>query len=206
MKKKILCLALAATIMGSTAYAAQNEAREPDMWVFNETSNQILNDAIKAQIIQSGDYDLNQAVNREQFCEFAYNMVNSVKELPVAKLARNPFDDVSNYKINALAFVKIINGKGDYIFAPQDKITREEAAVILCRMAEYMEIEFPSVKIDMSYSDNELISDWAISDVYKLKVLDIMQNKNDGLFNPQADYTVGETLSSLVKLYNMANK
>lgn len=161
---------------------------------------------MKAGIIESSDYAWNKAVSRVQFCEFAYNMLSAVKELPVAKLSRNPFDDINNIKVNALAFVEIVSGKGEYRFAPEENITREEVAVILSRIAKYAELELPAVKVDLSYSDNDAISDWAVSSVYSLKVLNIVKNSEGEFFHPQDYDTTEEAVSSLLGLYRLLKK
>ena len=175
----------------------------------NEPCGQFENDisqAISVGIIENKDYAWNEDITRLQFCNFAFNMLTSVKELPVAKLSRSPFDDVSTPEINTLAFAGIVSGKGEYIFAPDDKITREEAAVILYRIAKYAEAELPKVKPDMSYSDNSEISEWAISPVYSLKILDLITGISDEKFGPKSNYTVEESVSSLVRLYNFIKK
>lgn len=162
-----------------------------------------INAAVTAGIIDNKNYIWKDDITRAEFCELAYNMINSVKELPVAKLSRNPFDDINNPKINALAFVGIVDGKEDYLFVPNDKITREEAAVILYRIAEYGGVELPLVNVDMSYSDNNTILGWAISSVYSLKALNIMTDKVDDLFEPKTNYTFEKTVYSLMRIYNI---
>ena len=186
-------------LFGTTAFAAESIP----VTISANTHEDNLKNALAAGIIEKTDYNLTDAVSREQFCEFAYNMINSVKELPVAKLAQSPFDDTHNYKINALNFVGIINGKADRTFAPDDKITREEAAVILYRLAKYSGLEMPLVKPDITYSDNAEISDWAMPSVYSLKTLNIVTNKADDTFSPGMNYTIEETLISLTNLYNL---
>ncbi len=105
--------------------------------------------------------------------------------MPIFKYERAPFDDTNgNDKITVLYSAKIVSGKGDYIFSPNDKLTREEAATILCRAANYLDIELPLVKVDMSYADNSEISSWAVSSVYSLKTLNILNNTDEN-FNPK---------------------
>lgn len=207
MKKQTTAIILtAAMLFGTAAFAADGGNTAVDtVSVTAAASEDYIQSALSAGIIENKDYDTTTAVTREQFCEFAYNMINSVKELPMAKLARAPFDDVSNPKINALAFVGIVSGKDEYIFAPNDKLSREEAAVILYRLAEYAGTELPMAKVDISYSGNSEISPWAVSAVYGLKLSGIISNDSES-FNPHADYTVGEAVSSLVKLNNLIKK
>ncbi len=188
---------------GVTSYYIASVDIQLNNCTYSEKFKQYIKDAVSAGIIENENYAWQEGITRLQFCEFAYNMINSVKELPVAKLSRNPFDDINNPKINALTFVGIINGKDEYTFAPNDKITREEAAVILHRIAEYAKLEMPEVNVDMSYSDNSEISEWAVSSVYSLKVSDIMTDKTDTAFEPKTEYTVEESVYSLIKIYNL---
>lgn len=208
MKKQIIITALAiSALFNMTAFAENNIDRESAFAsAYSEIQENIIDNALSIGIIENKDYSWNEDINREQFCEFAYNMINSVKELPVAKLSANPFNDINNPKINALTFVNIISGKEEGRFAPNDKITREEAAVVLYRMAKYAGIEMPMVKVDMSYSDNDKISDWAVSSVYSLKVLNVITNNTDDRFDPKSNYTVGESISSIIKLYDLIKK
>lgn len=170
MKKQTTAIVLSAVLAlgttGISAFAADNEGTAVPISAKESllvtTALNDVDEALAFGIIDSKDYDFEKDVTREQFCEFAYNMVNSVKELPMAKLSRAPFDDVSNPKINALEFVGIVKGTGEYTFSPNDTITREEAAVIFNRIAEYTELEMPMVKVDMSYADNSEISPWAV--------------------------------------------
>lgn len=209
MKKQIIIITTLAisALFNMTAFAENNIDRESAFAsAYSEIQENIIDNALSIGIIENKDYSWNEDINREQFCEFAYNMINSVKELPVAKLSANPFNDINNPKINALTFVNIISGKEEGRFAPNDKITREEAAVVLYRMAKYAGIEMPVVKVDMSYSDNDKISDWAVSSVYSLKVLNVITNNTDDRFDPKSNYTVGESISSIIKLYDLIKK
>lgn len=127
-------------------------------------------------------------------------MINSVKEFPVAKLAKNPFEDVMDYKINTLAFSNIVSGKSEGIFAPDDKITRQEAAAILYRAAKYANADLPLAKVDMSCSDNADILDWAVSEIYGLKILNIIEDI-DGKFLPNKNMDTESAIISITKLY-----
>ena len=198
---------IAAILMGNGAFAV-NAVEDGNAAVMfaEEARTDFIKAALEAGIIENSEQKLDEEISREQFCEFAYNMLNKVKELPAAKLSRNPFDDVNNYKINALAFVGIVSGKGENVFAPNDKISREEAAVIFCRIAKYAEAELPIAKVDMSYSDNVQISDWAVSSVYSLKLSGVMENSSGEAFNPAAAYTVEETVASLLRLRDIIKK
>lgn len=207
--KKTATLILALSMILGTVAAAENISA--DNTALNNTrleqnqADKEIQDALSVGIIENTELAWDEDITREQFCDFAYNLANKVKELPQAKLSENPFNDVMNYKINALYFVGVISGKEDHVFAPNDKLTREEAAVLLCRIAKYVGIDLPLAKVDLSYSDNDKISPWAVSSVYSLDLLNIMERTEEP-FNPQSNVTVKQSVSALMKLYNTIKK
>ena len=200
MLKKAITIILALAMMSGTSVFASNETEESNNATQIEQNSEVtafesdISRAVSLGIINNDD------ITREQFCNFVYNWVNPIKELPIFKYERAPFDDTNgNDKITVLYSAKIVSGKGDYIFSPNDKLTREEAATILCRAANYLDIELPLVKVDMSYADNSEISSWAVSSVYSLKTLNILNNTDEN-FNPKANITISQAVSALVRL------
>ena len=198
MKKAVLILASA--MMFTTCASAQSTENILRNEVLQNISEDAVKEAVSLGIIEEGE--LTKELSREEFCGLVYNMINKVKELPQAKLAENPFSDVTDYKINALYVSKIISGRDDHIFAPNDKITREEAAAIIYRTAEYAGKELPMVKIDINYADNDKISQWALPCVYGLRVLNVIDDIEKE-FNPQSGVTKQRAAEVLVKMYNI---
>ena len=212
MLKKAITIILALAMMSVTSVFASNETEESNNATQIEQNDEVtafesdISRAVSLGIIDNKNYNFNDGITREQFCNFVYNLVNPIKELPIFKYERAPFDDTNgNDKITVLYSAKIVSGKGDYIFSPNDKLTREEAATILCRAANYLDIELPLAKVDMSYADNSEISSWAVSSVYSLKTLNILNN-TDKNFNPKANITISQAVSALVRLYDKTSK
>ena len=212
MLKKAITIILALAMMSVTSVFASNETEESNNATQIEQNDEVtafesdISRAVSLGIIDNKNYNFNDDITREQFCNFVYNLVNPIKELPIFKYERAPFDDTNgNDKITVLYSAKIVSGKGDYIFSPNDKLTREEAATILCRAANYLDIELPLAKVDMSYDDNSEISSWAVSSVYSLKTLNILNN-TDKNFNPKANITISQAVSALVRLYDKTSK
>lgn len=208
MIKKTFALLLSLSMLpGVCAFAEEHVntlkdiAPGYDVGIFEDK----ISKALTLEITDDIKDKLNENITRGEFCGYVYNMLNQVKELPVAKLAENPFNDVMDYKINGLYIIDVVSGKDDRIFAPDDLITREEAAVILHRAAKYLDVELPQAKVDISYSDNDKISPWAVSDVYGLKLLNIIEDV-DGMFNPKGSVTYESAVNSIMKLYEIAKK
>ena len=134
-------------------------------------------------------------VTRLSFCHSVYDSLNAINELPAVKSADNPFTDVQDPKINTLVGIGIISGRSDKIFAPDDKITAEEAAVILSRAAKYLNIELPSVKIDPEAEEFEGVSEWALPAVASLKTANVME-----LTAPKANVTASDAAKAIENL------
>ena len=205
MLKKAITIILALAMMSGTSVFASNETEESNNATQIEQNSEVtafesdISRAVSLGIINNENYNFNDDITREQFCNFVYNFVNPIKELPIFKYERAPFDDTNgNDKITVLYSAKIVSGKGDYIFSPNDKLTREEAA-------NYLDIELPLAKVDMSYADNSEISSWAVSSVYSLKTLNILNNTDEN-FNPKANITISQAVSTLVRLYDKTDK
>ena len=95
----------------------------------------------------------------------------------------------------------IINGKAKGIFAPHDFITREEAATILDRICEYVDISGNDV-YNFRFHDDEAISEWAKSGVYHMQFIGIMNGVGDDLFAQQDTYTVEQAILTMVRIYD----
>lgn len=77
------------------------------------------------------------------------------------------------------------DGKGNY--NENDKLTKEQLAVILGRLAVLNGIQLTGENVDIA--DEADISSWAIDSVQALVALDIMKLDDNGNFNPKDDVT-----------------
>jgi len=181
----------------NTVYIKYN-GNTPSEWAAD-----IINDAMEKGILTESPAYRNN-ITREQFCELAYNMLDSAMNVNWKKASPVKFNDTYNEKVLALAYEGIINGKSDSVFAPDDTLTREEAAAILYRIAEYAKVKSDLSDTDTVYADDSEISDWAKSAVYMLNKLGIMQGTDKG-FEPKSGYTAEQSVVTLMRLYNMIN-
>lgn len=144
-------------------------------------------------------------ITSEKFCEIAYNMLDKSMKVNWQKVSPNPFNDTLNEKIFSLALEGIINGKGNYTFAPNDYLTREEAATILYRLAEYMNLDMlqSAYNEDVGYyADKNMISEWAFNAVFYMKEMGVMLGTSDTEFSPKDTYTAEQAIATIIRLYN----
>lgn len=174
-----------------------------------------INNAIDAGIVPVLlRYGYEENINREDFSVIAYNMLDKSEMITISTTdAPAKFADTDSDEIKILARMGIIAGKSESEFAPDANITREEAATILARIADYVKLSDGSGDTSL-YDDNNNISDWAIESVYKIKKLGIMQgeviyngdegsNEYTSLFNPRSEITKEESIVTLMRIYDM---
>ena len=110
------------------------------------------------------------------------------------------FSDCEDYKIKFLSGAGIIYGMGDGSFAPDESITREQAATILYRTAEFLGNKtIIKPNYNKMYDDENTISGWAISSVASMKAMDIMNGLSEREFAP--NYTVEQAIATMIRLY-----
>ena len=144
--------------------------------------------------------DYTQNITREIFCNMAdYTLIKNGYD--TGNYDVNPFNDVSSPAVSRLYALGIVNGKSERIFAPNDYITREEAAAILYRMAEFMKKEIPQSSDISYYNDEKQISDWAADAVYAMRDMGIMEGVSDNEFSPKTTYTIEQSIATMMRLY-----
>jgi hypothetical protein len=168
----------------------------------SDWARDIIENAVSSDLVPSNRQNrYRKNITREGFCEIAY-------QLPVVKLHIEKstaedveFSDTDNSVIKALASIGIIEGVGNGEFAPEDFITREQAAVILNRIYTLDEKEF-STDDEFEYSDNGLISAWAVDGVYNMRKAGIMDGMGNGEFAPRGNYTTEQAIVTIYRLFN----
>ena len=158
----------------------------------------------------TGNYSEN--ITREQFCILLANLI-CVKENYSSldkymqdqnkPYLKNYFVDCNDAddSVNILYALSIVNGKDESHFDPDGTITREEAATLLCKVAEmYMWI---GTETSLTYNDTDLISPWAKFFVTWANEYGIMTGITEEEFNPQGQYTVEQAVATIVRLYNL---
>lgn len=150
-------------------------------------------------------------ITREQFCKLLGNFI-AVKEnyssLDLYMVDNNkPY--LKNYfadcdgvdeSVNILHALGIVNGRDGVNFDPQGKITREEAATLLCKVAELY--RWIGTESSLTYSDKGDVSPWAVFYVTWANENGIMTGVSDDEFAPQGAYTVEQAVATMIRLNN----
>ena len=200
MKKNFFAVIIAifTVLLSYTVYAENTEEQRdyPDSWATEYVAK-----ADRFDITEGTDYPFKENITREQFCILAYNMLDKYTDIEWQTHRAPIFTDNDNGKVKALYLEGMIEGKGNGIFAPDDFLTREEAATILDRIAKYLAIESGNSSID--FDDKDKISDWAYESVDRICSLGIMNGIGGGLFSPKSNYTVEQAITTIIRMFDI---
>ncbi len=120
------------------------------------------------------------------------------KAFGLDEAADNGFSDTEEHwakkHILAAASAGVVEGYGDGTFGPDDKVTREQVAVMVARL-----LELEPTGGETAFDDNDSISDWAAGLVVTATDEQILLGYPDNTFRPQANATRAEAVTVIVK-------
>lgn len=151
------------------------------------------------------NYNYTQPISREEFCELVFNLICAVNRGFHTEDKEVKFTDTDNHKVLALNKAGIIYGKSETKFAPDDRLTREEAATILVRMINR---EMPMVSTEMWFEFDDIndISEWASDSVQTMCNLGFMIGVGENKFAPKGTYTTEQAIVTLMRIYEATRK
>lgn len=212
--KKVLSVVLAvALLFTATVFALADDAGEKEdnsSVSLAPPSDWSKSDVEKAQaldITQDGiNYRYKMAITREEFCELVYNYCANVAEKAATFDGENKFTDTDNPHILVLNAMGIIKGKSETRFAPEDYLTREEAATILLRLINAVHPDWASTELYFEFSDNEKVSEWAMNSIQTICNMGIMNGVGNNYFAPKDFYTTEQAIVTIVRVYKNFNR
>lgn len=125
----------------------------------------------------------------------------------------NVFEDVpeNEYYKNAVAWANangIVLGTEVNTFSPDENITREQMAAIFYRYAKYKEMDLTATESTniLSYTDYDLISEYAISAMQYTVGVGLIKGKTESTLNPLDNATRAEAATVFVRFADMLNQ
>lgn len=132
---------------------------------------------------------------RAEYCALATALYEKVKgEIT----QRETFSDTTDPNVEKMAAIGVVGGVGGNRFAPNDKLTREQAATMLARLAEAMGKPFGASAA--TFADSASVSGWAAAAVGQVQAAGIMNGTGANSFTPLGDYTREQCVISMVRL------
>lgn len=148
-----------------------------------------------------GDYNI--PITRLEFAHLAVSFFSVVTETPVSELPTEyVFSDTDNGYVAAASGLGIINGRSETVFAPDDGITRQEAAVMMTNTLAVCGEIFANEKA-AKYADLDTVAAWAAPAVGIMQSKKIMTGTDDRHFSPLDDYTREQAIISFERMYRL---
>ena len=170
------------------------KAESPSSWAVAEV-NVALDLGIVPLPMQS-KYTL--SATRAEFCALATALYEKYTGAEIT--ARRTFDDTKDINVEKMAAVGVVSGVGNNKFDPEAKLTREQAATMLSRLAEAL--GKPLENKESNFADSTDISTWAILEVGKIQAAGIMSGVGDNTFAPKDPYTREQSIMTMIRLWN----
>ena len=129
-----------------------------------------------------GTFRPGESVTREAFVK----MLVSAFGIPMSG-SGSAFEDVlperwSYAYISAAAAAGIVTGVSDTEFSPESNITRQDAAVMICRALSYKGIDLPDG--ELTFTDSSAIAEYALDSRALRSAEGIINGMSDGSFDP----------------------
>jgi hypothetical protein len=143
--------------------------------------------------------DYTQATTRAEFTALAVALYETVMEREIT--GRVTFNDTNDVNVQKMAYLGVVTGVGDDNFAPNNQLTREQAATMLSRLMAAMDSPRPDVA--PTFADNASISEWAFEAVGHMQATGIMGGVGNNNFDPHGDYTREQSIITILRLFDV---
>ena len=141
-----------------------------------------------------------KATTRGEFCALAVKVYEEVKG-EITNYGSITFKDTKDINVEKAASIGVVSGIGNDMFAPNDALTREQAAVMLDRLAQVVGKPLPNQ--NPIFADNTSISSWALDSVGKVQRAGIMSGTGNNQFSPKAPYTREQSIITIKRAYDV---
>ena len=203
MKKRILCILLAAAALAALAIvpAAGETGYQASDWAKNELAK-----AEEAGLIPEplAFQDLTKPITRREYAAAAVALYDKLADPDAAQETAagqdSPFTDVDDAYVTLACRLGLVQGVGNGKYDPDGTLTREQAATILARILERSGLDAAEAA-GMAFAeltDTDTISGWARQGAAQMVDLGVIQGKPDGQgglkFDPRGTLTGQEAL------------
>lgn len=208
--KKLLALFIVFVLICSSVVVYANEEKEYNC---SDWAKESIERAFNSCLLDSDkEYDFKSDISRLDFCGLVFNLVtltpyfenwyeenSGEDETEFPSFIEKAFVDTIDIGVLFLHHIGIISGKTENEFAPDDNLTREEAATIIMRMID-ITTPMEETEVWCEYSDINDISDWALNSVQRISNLGFMKGVGENKFAPQSTYTIEQAVATVVRV------
>lgn len=184
-----------------TALANSIDYSNASNWAIGEMKNAVINNLVRDISIFK---DCKANITRRDFADISVNLYEALIGKEVEAAPNDTFTDTSDIKVLKAYKNKIVGGKGNGIFAPNDSLTREEMAVMFKRVIDgayrYKNKELTLPSGSLSIGDKDKVSSWAKEHVHFVFSNKIITG-NGVNFNPRGTAPVEQAIAIVNRVY-----
>lgn len=167
-------------------------------WASESVARAVANSLVP-QNLQS---NYSQPATRAEFCALATALYETVSGKEITE--RKSFSDTTDSNVEKMGALGVVSGVGEDRFDPNGTLTREQAAVMLARLAEALDKPLPEYR--PTFADNGNIASWAFTQVGQVQGSDIMGGVGNNLFSPTELYTREQSAMTMLKLFDAVSE
>lgn len=154
--------------------------------------------------------DYTAKITRREFCQLTVQTYIAKTRNEIDMNVQTPFTDVDDAYITTAYNLKIVSGVGNNKFAPDNYITRQEAAVMLNNLTTVLNID-NSTHQSEKFVDEDYFAEWAKSAIYSVAGIKsgdtyVMTGTGNGKFSPWTNYTREQAIAAMWRLYNCESR
>ena len=193
--KKCICVMLVVSMLVGLVSVAASAQSQPSSWADESVGIAVWNGLVPPHL-QS---NFTQAITRAEFAALAVSLYENRNGLITGRVF---FDDTQDDAVEKAAYIGIVQGVGNNRFNPNNNITRQEAAVLLTRVAGAIGAPLP--RIVPTFYDFNSIAYWARESVGRVQPAEIMLGVGDNIFNPHGSFTREQSIIAMLRVYTFA--
>ncbi|MCL2408373.1 MAG: S-layer homology domain-containing protein [Oscillospiraceae bacterium] len=172
----------------------------PNLSTASNWAHDGINNAVAVGLVpQSLQNHFTNNITRSEFTALAVALYETVTGTEIT--GRMQFNDTTDINVQKMGYLGVVSGVGDGNFAPNSGLTREQAAVMLARLADVIGQPLPPSA--STFVDNAQMSSWAVIAVGQMQATGIMGGVGDNRFSPRGSYTREQSIVTILRLFDL---
>ncbi|HCS10952.1 MAG TPA: hypothetical protein DIV40_05795 [Clostridiales bacterium] len=180
------------------------QTKGPSSWAVDEVSKAIESNLVPFEYQAAFTFN----IKRYEFCSIIVEFLEEYYDTSREEIIKDKNIDVTyqafvdgiNEDIAICLHLGIVKGRGNGIFDGDSEITREEAAVMLTNLANYLGLNTDADEVKLN--DKKEVSEWSMDAVNFVLKNKFMQGVGNDMFSPKSNITREQTYIIMYRILN----
>ncbi len=197
MKKLLLILAAVLTLNFCAAPALAEDISDASEWARKEIAKANVAGIVDPILLSNFGAD----ITRGEFCSLVSKIYMHTKGLPDEEV-KFVFSDTNAYYVALAYTIGVVNGVSETEFAPDEKITREQMAVMMYKLLKAEDLT-PSGADLKAFDDSCEASSWAEEGLSAMVGMGIIKGVSDTQLAPKETVSREQAIVTAWRFYNL---